>query len=120
LIYFKYGTIDTFLKECRNLTENIEVDLLILYLFSFGFILLVFKSSVYLSEKLTMDGKLIKLPHLESIVVLNIPYWGGGVDPWNIGQNKADLPKPRLDVHPLVLLHCPAFFLSDLLLNFFY
>lgn len=42
-----------------------------------------------------MDGKVIKLPHLESIVILNIPYWGGGVDPWNIGQNKAEFPKQR-------------------------
>lgn len=42
-----------------------------------------------------MDGKVIKLPHLESIVILNIPYWGGGVDPWNIGQNKGDFQKQR-------------------------
>merc|ERR1712127_647845 len=61
LIYFKYGTIDTFMKECRNLTENIELEL---------------------------DGKIIELPHLESIVVLNIPYWGGGVKPWEIGLDE--------------------------------
>ena len=58
LIYFKYGTIDTFLKECRTLTDNVELEL---------------------------DGKRVELPHLESIVVLNIPYWGGGVEPWNLG-----------------------------------
>lgn len=56
LIYFKYGTIDTFLKECRYLTQNIELEL---------------------------DGKIIDLPHLESIVVLNIPFWGGGCQPWS-------------------------------------
>lgn len=72
LIYFKYGTIDTFLKECRFLTENVQLEL---------------------------DGKLIELPHLESIVVLNIPYWGGGVDPWNIGRTKDDtnLPQPNIN-----------------------
>ena len=26
LIYFKYGTIDTFLKECRNLVQNVQVN----------------------------------------------------------------------------------------------
>lgn len=25
LVYFKYGTIDTFMKECRHLTDNIQV-----------------------------------------------------------------------------------------------
>lgn len=48
-IYFQYGTVDTFMKECRFLSENICVEL---------------------------DGRQIELPHLESIVVLNIPYWG--------------------------------------------
>lgn len=68
-IYFKYGTIDTFLKECRHLTENVQVEL---------------------------DGTKVELPHLESIVVLNIPYWGGGVQPWNIGNNElSDIPKQR-------------------------
>lgn len=62
LIYFKYGTIDTFMKECRYLTENIQLEL---------------------------DGELIELPHLESIVVLNIPYWGGGVKPWEIGLDES-------------------------------
>lgn len=26
LIYFKYGTIDTFAKECRTLTEHVQVN----------------------------------------------------------------------------------------------
>lgn len=68
-IYFKYGTIDTFLKECRHLSENVQVEL---------------------------DGTKVELPHLESIVVLNIPYWGGGVQPWNIGiEERNDIPKQR-------------------------
>ena len=66
LIYFKYGTIDTFVKECRNLTESIELEL---------------------------DGKKIELPHLESIVVLNIPFWGGGVQPWSLGSGKCGVPE---------------------------
>ncbi|CAF1032975.1 unnamed protein product, partial [Brachionus calyciflorus] len=70
LIYFKYGTIDTFLKECRTLTENLELEL---------------------------DGKIIELPHLESIVVLNISHWGGGVEPWGIGKGKSLFPEPRID-----------------------
>jgi hypothetical protein len=31
---------------------------------------------------------LIDLPHLESIVVLNIPFWGGGVKPWSLAQSE--------------------------------
>jgi diacylglycerol kinase (ATP) len=41
-----------------------------------------------------LDGKLVELPHLESVVILNIPYWGGGVDPWNLGnanKNREDI-----------------------------
>ena len=39
----------------------------------------------------------MELPHLESIVVLNIPYWGGGVEAWKIGQseNRSDIPYQR-------------------------
>jgi diacylglycerol kinase (ATP) len=74
LIYFKYGTIDTFVKECRTLTENIELEL---------------------------DDKKVELPHLESIVVLNIPFWGGGVQPWTQGQTSAktrkDIPEPSFN-----------------------
>ncbi len=45
--------------------------------------------------KLELDGKKINLPHLESIVVLNIPFWGGGVQPWGLGQNNG---KTRTDI----------------------
>jgi diacylglycerol kinase (ATP) len=62
LIYFKYGTIDTFLKECRELSQNVELKL---------------------------DNKVVELPYLESIVVLNIKYWGGGVEPWSLGSKSS-------------------------------
>lgn len=32
-----------------------------------------------------LDGERLDLPHLEALVVLNIPYWGGGVKPWELG-----------------------------------
>ncbi|RNA03178.1 diacylglycerol kinase epsilon isoform X1 [Brachionus plicatilis] len=70
LIYFKYGTIDTFMKECRTLTENLELEL---------------------------DDLKINLPHLESIVLLNISHWGGGVEPWKIGTGKKSFPEPKID-----------------------
>ena len=40
-----------------------------------------------LNEKLTleMDGKIVTLPELESIVVLNISSWGAGSNLWNLG-----------------------------------
>ncbi len=41
-----------------------------------------------------MDGKIVEIPHLESIVVLNIPYWGGGVKAWEIGIDETT-PKQR-------------------------
>lgn len=35
--------------------------------------------------ELYLDGHLINLPELESIVVLNIPCWGAGVYLWTLG-----------------------------------
>lgn len=54
-----YGTKDLLERKCKNLNEKITLE---------------------------MDGKLIELPELESIIVLNIPSWGGGVDIWNLGN----------------------------------
>lgn len=34
---------------------------------------------------LYMDDVRIELPSIESVVVLNIPFWGGGVKPWDLG-----------------------------------
>ena len=29
---------------------------------------------------------------IESVVILNIPYWGAGVQPWNLGSAHKDFP----------------------------
>ena len=39
-----------------------------------------------------MDGKKIELPEIESVVVLNIPCWGAGVRPWELGSGHKDFP----------------------------
>ena len=48
-------------RECKNLQHN-----LLLYL----------------------DNKLVELPEIEGVCVLNIPYWGAGVQPWTMGSGK--------------------------------
>jgi len=30
--------------------------------------------------------KKIELPNIESVVILNIPFWGAGVEPWTLGS----------------------------------
>lgn len=57
-LYLVYGVKDVFDRGCENLHKKIEVYL---------------------------DGERLDLPHLEALVVLNIPYWGGGVKPWELG-----------------------------------
>lgn len=59
LLYFSFGTKD-FLegRKCSQLNERIVLE---------------------------MDGKKIDLPELESIVLLNIPSWGGGANLWQLG-----------------------------------
>ena len=59
LIYFSYGTKDVLERQCQNLNKK-----LFLY----------------------MDNKKIELPEVESVVVLNIPCWGAGVRPWELGS----------------------------------
>jgi hypothetical protein len=89
-MYFKYGTIDTFMKECKSLTQNIEV--------SFGhasiMVIVSFEEKKTLNQKVYLDDKLIKLPDLESIVVLNISSWGAGCRVW-ANQNDPSLPIQR-------------------------
>lgn len=58
LLFFIYGTKDTFEKECRKLNEKVKLEL---------------------------DGREVDLPELESIVVLNINSWGAGVPVWSLG-----------------------------------
>jgi len=59
LIYFSYGTKDVLERQCQTLNKKLE---------------------------LYMDGKKIELPEIESVVILNIPYWGAGVRPWELGS----------------------------------
>jgi len=63
LIYFSYGTKDVLERQCQNLNN---------------------KLSLY------MDGDKIELPNIESVVVLNIPFWGAGVQPWSLGTGSKD------------------------------
>ncbi|CAF3470855.1 unnamed protein product [Rotaria sp. Silwood1] len=61
LHYFHYGTVDTFLKECKDLQNSVILE---------------------------MDGRVIEnLPALEGICILNIPSWGAGVRVWGTGEN---------------------------------
>merc|ERR1719348_345930 len=63
LIYFSYGTKDVLERQCQNLNSKVE---------------------------LFMDGKKIELPEIESVVILNIPCWGAGVKPWELGSGHRD------------------------------
>lgn len=63
LIYFSYGTKDVLERQCQNLNKKLN---------------------------LFMDGKKIELPNIESVVVLNIPFWGAGVEPWTLGSGHKD------------------------------
>jgi len=65
LIYFSYGTKDVLERQCQNLNKKLELH---------------------------MDGKKIELPEIESVVILNIPYWGAGVMPWVLGTGHKDFP----------------------------
>ncbi len=59
LLFFVYGTKDVLERECRDLDKILE---------------------------LSLDGERVELPNIESIVVLNIPCWGAGVRPWELGR----------------------------------
>lgn len=61
LCYFTYGTKDVLERECKNLHEKLKVEL---------------------------DGKEIKLPEIEGIVILNISSWGGGCQPWGMAEEE--------------------------------
>ena len=54
IMYFLYGSQDILEAQCRNLHERVELEL---------------------------DGRVVELPPLEGIVVLNINSWSGGVTP---------------------------------------
>ncbi|XP_024940826.1 diacylglycerol kinase epsilon isoform X2 [Cephus cinctus] len=58
LLYLCFGTQQVMERECKDLDRRLEVYL---------------------------DGKQVELPSIESIVILNIPSWGAGVNLWDMG-----------------------------------
>lgn len=64
MLYLTYGTQQVMEREFRDLDQRLE---------------------------LYLDGVRAELPSIESIVVLNIPSWGAGVDLWNMGAGMLNL-----------------------------
>lgn len=63
----KKGTKDVLERECKDLDQILELEL---------------------------DGQKVSLPKIESVVILNIPCWGAGVRPWELGQGHEQFPVP--------------------------
>lgn len=57
MLYLCFGTHQVVTSDCKNLEQKLD---------------------------LYLDGKQIELPELQSIVVLNIPSWGAGVNLWGM------------------------------------
>lgn len=55
LLYLCFGTQQVVSADCKNIERRLDIYL---------------------------DGKKVELPELESVVVLNIPSWGAGVNLW--------------------------------------
>lgn len=70
LMYFMYGSRDVLEAECKNLHERIELEL---------------------------DGRIIRLPQLEGIVILNINSWCGGCQIWNNTENGNTQPQSKFN-----------------------
>jgi diacylglycerol kinase (ATP) len=70
MLYLLFGTQQVMERGCRNLEQRLE---------------------------LYMDGALVELPEIESIVILNIPSWGAGCRLW-------DMLNPGLDLYICVLV----------------
>ncbi|ESN99030.1 hypothetical protein HELRODRAFT_95052 [Helobdella robusta] len=68
LWYFTYGTKDVLDRECKDLDKKL---------------------------KLIIEDKIVDLPSIEGIVVLNISSWGGGCRPW--GEAGANIPESKHD-----------------------
>ncbi|CAG0892538.1 unnamed protein product [Darwinula stevensoni] len=64
-LYLTYGTKDVLERCCKNLEKKVQ---------------------------LFMDNEEVTLPEVESIVLLNIPYWGAGVKPWQLGTGHMNFP----------------------------
>jgi hypothetical protein len=75
-----------------------------------------------------LDGVRAELPSIESVVVLNIPSWGAGVDLWNMGagmmnisvhswemknyypyENMVTISKCHIKFVILAIIHCRMF-----------
>ncbi|KAJ9577627.1 hypothetical protein L9F63_005814, partial [Diploptera punctata] len=65
LLYLTYGTQQVMERGFRDLEQRLE---------------------------LYLDGKSVELPSIESIVILNIPSWGAGVQLWNRGTGNEAVP----------------------------
>ncbi|XP_025836280.1 diacylglycerol kinase epsilon isoform X2 [Agrilus planipennis] len=61
LLYLCFGTQQVVTADCKNIEKRLD---------------------------LYLDGKYIDLPELESIVILNIPSWGAGVDLWGLCESE--------------------------------
>ncbi|XP_067006529.1 diacylglycerol kinase epsilon isoform X2 [Anabrus simplex] len=59
LLYLGYGTQQAVERGCRDLEQRLD---------------------------LYLDDKLVDLPSIESVVILNIPSWGAGVYLWSMGD----------------------------------
>lgn len=69
-LFMGFATKDVWERECKNLREKVS---------------------------LWLDGTRIDLPDIEAIVVLNIPSWGAGVQPWQLGSSAHLAPKQEID-----------------------
>ncbi|TRY80799.1 hypothetical protein TCAL_12039 [Tigriopus californicus] len=68
------STKDVLERECKDLDQILELE---------------------------MDGQKVSLPKIESVVILNIPCWGAGVRPWELGQGHEHFPVPSFSDHKL-------------------
>lgn len=69
-LFMGFATKDVWERECKNLREKVA---------------------------LWLDGTRIDLPDVEAIVVLNIPSWGAGVQPWQLGCSASRAPEQKID-----------------------
>ncbi|VDH97788.1 diacylglycerol kinase (ATP) [Mytilus galloprovincialis] len=67
LCYLAFGTKDVVGRECCNLHKKIKLEL---------------------------DGRVLHLPDIEGVVILNIPSWGGGCQPWGTETENGRLAVP--------------------------
>uniref|UniRef100_A0A914WG94 Diacylglycerol kinase n=1 Tax=Plectus sambesii TaxID=2011161 RepID=A0A914WG94_9BILA len=65
--YVKIGLNKFFDRSCKDLWKRIEVE---------------------------VDGKVIELPNIEGIIVLNLLSWGSGANPWGTAREDAQFQKP--------------------------